>query len=250
MKRNLKLTSLVGVLALTAFAGPAADKPAPATAATKAAGLFPDEVIAKGKGIEINRSALDDAFIAFKSNAAAQGQNVPEAQRAMLESRLLDRLIITQVLTNKATVADKARARENTDKFINDTKKRLPNEEAFKRELIATGMTLEQFQSRVLEQALAEAVLDRELKAKIAISDERLKKYYDDNPKNFEQPETVRASHVLISTKDPETRQDLSTEQKSAKKTTAEKVLVRAKKGRSEERRVGKEVRSRRPTEH
>src|SRR5262249_17793464 len=77
----------------------------------------------------------------------------------------------------------------------------------------------------------AEAVLDRELKNKITISDERLKKYYDDNPKNFEQPESVRASHVLLSTKDPVTRQDLSAEQKNVKKATAEKVLARAKKG-------------------
>src|SRR5260221_14381 len=165
MKRNFKSTALLGALALAAFAGKAADNPAPKpadAAAPKIANLFPDEVIAKGKGVEVKRSMLDEAFIALKSNAAAQGQNIPESQRSMLEARLLDRLIITQVLTNKATIADKAKARESTDKFISDTKKRLPSEEAFERELIATGMTLEQFQKRVLEQAVAEAVLDRE----------------------------------------------------------------------------------------
>ena len=234
MKHEMKLIALLGALALAAFVGKAADKPAtkPADAAApKISSLFPDEVIAKGKGVEVKRSALDEAFIALKSNAAAQGQNIPESQRPILEARLLDRLIITQVLTNKATVADKAKARESTDKFIGDTKKKLPNEEAFQRELIAMGMTLDQFQKRVLEQAIAEAVLDRELKNKITISDERLKKFYDENPKQFEQPETVRASHVLLATKDPATRQDLSTEQKMAKKATAEKVLARAKKG-------------------
>src|SRR5262245_36569534 len=146
MKQNLKLTALCGTMALAAFVGEAADKVAtkPAEAgANKVASLFPDEVIAKGKGVEVKRSMLDDAYISLKANAAAQGQNIPESQRPILESRLLDRLIITQVLTNKATVADKAKAKDSADKFISDTKKRSPSEEAFQRELIAMGMTLD-----------------------------------------------------------------------------------------------------------
>src|SRR5258706_7149094 len=234
MKRNLKLTALLGALALAALVAEAADKPASKPAAaptTKPASLFPDEVIARGKGIEIKRSMLDEAFIALKANAAAQNQVIPEGQRAMLEARLLERIIITQVLTNKATVPDKAKAKENADKFISDAKKKTATEETFQRELIAMGMSAEQFQARVMEQALAEAVLEREVKSKITVSDEQMKKFYDENPQQFEQPESVRASHVLLSTKDPGTRQDLSTEQKVAKKATAEKVLARAKKG-------------------
>src|SRR5438093_866123 len=95
MKRNMKLSALFGAMALAAFVAEAADKPASKPAAaptTKPASLFPDEVIVKGKGIEIKRSVLDDAFIALKANAAAQGQVIPEGQRAMLEARLLERL--------------------------------------------------------------------------------------------------------------------------------------------------------------
>src|SRR5207249_3424272 len=112
MKRNIKLTALFGAIALAAFVAEAADTPA-AAPPPKPTSLFPDEVIVKGKGIEIKRSVLDDAFIALKANAAAQGQVIPEGQRSMLEARLLERLIITQVLTNKATVPDKAKAKEN-----------------------------------------------------------------------------------------------------------------------------------------
>jgi len=226
----MKLTALLAALALAALVAEAADKPA-AVPPTKPASLFPDEVICKGKGIEIKRSALEEAFIALKANAAAQGQAIPEGQRPMLEARLLERLIITQVLTNKATVPDKAKAKENADKFISDAKKKTANEEAFQRELIAMGMSAEQFHARVMEQALAEAVLDREVKSKIKVSDEQMKKFYDENPEKFAQPEMVRASHVLITTKDPVTRQDMSNEQKTAKKATAEKVLARARKG-------------------
>ena len=85
----MKLTALFGAMALAAFVGKAADKPATkpaAAAAPKISSLFPDEVIAKGKGVEVKRSALDEAFIALKSNAAAQGQNIPESQRPILEA--------------------------------------------------------------------------------------------------------------------------------------------------------------------
>jgi len=47
----------------------------------------------------------------------------------------------------------------------------------------------------------AEAVIKRELK--INITDADAKKYYDDNPARFEQPEMVRASHILLTTRDP-----------------------------------------------
>src|SRR5262249_24115007 len=106
-----------------------------------------------------------------------------------------------------------------------------PSEDGFLRQLKALGLTWEAFQARALEDAIAEAVLDRELKGKIVVTEAETKKFYDENPKAFEQPEMVRASHVLIATRNAETDQELSDEQKKEKKATAEKVLLRARKG-------------------
>src|SRR5688572_17973282 len=73
-------------------------------------------VLAKGKGVEIRRSQLDDAFIAFRANLAARGQNVPEARREAAEAQLLERMIVTQLLVAKATNADKENAKTNAAK--------------------------------------------------------------------------------------------------------------------------------------
>ena len=47
-------------------------------------------IIAKGKGLEIRRSQLDDAFIAFRANLAARGQTIAENKREGAEVQLLD----------------------------------------------------------------------------------------------------------------------------------------------------------------
>src|SRR5207244_2864211 len=76
----------------------------------------------------------------------------------------------------------------------------------------------------------------RELK--VNVTDEEAKKYYDDNPAKFEQPEMVRASHILISTKDPQDqnpnpalRKDLPEDKKPARRKQLEDLLKRARAG-------------------
>jgi parvulin-like peptidyl-prolyl isomerase len=81
----------------------------------------------------------------------------------------------------------------------------------------------------MLEESTAQAVMERELK--INVSDSEVQKFYDDNPSKFEQPEMVRASHILMSTRDPDTNKELSEDQKAAKRKKAEEVLKRAKAG-------------------
>jgi len=119
------------------------------------ADLFDDPVIARGQGVQVKQSELDEAFISFKANLAARNQSVPEDQRLFRETQLLERLIVTQILVKRATDADGTKAREAAAKFAADTKKE-QSEESFQRRLKALGITAEQFDQRVYDQALAE----------------------------------------------------------------------------------------------
>jgi peptidyl-prolyl cis-trans isomerase C len=193
--------------------------------------LFANPVVAKGKGFEIKENEVADAFIDFKANMASRGQVVPEDQRSTIESNLLERLIITKVLTSRATDADKAKAKESTEKLIADAKKQFPSEDLFEQQLKATGMSFDQFHARAYEQTLCEVVIEREVKSKVNVTDEQAKKFYDENPERFERPENVRAAHVLISTVDKDTQQPLSAEKKKEKKKLAESIKERAEKG-------------------
>ncbi len=193
--------------------------------------LFADEVLATGKGVEIKRSQLDAAITGLNSSLAATGQSMPQIGRAAIESKVLDQLVFTRLLLNHGTPEERQKATAEADKYIADAKVKLSSPEAFNRRIESLGMTVESFRTRAHEDALKKLVVDREVAAKVTISDEVAKKYYEDNPKRFEQPETVHVIHILLTTVDPTTRQDLSEERQKEKKETINKLLVRARGG-------------------
>lgn len=192
---------------------------------------LPDPIVARGKGFEIKRSEMENAFIAFKANAAAIGENISEEKRPTLEAQLLEEMIINRILVPKATDEDKANAKKAADAMIDQVRKRSSSEMIFKMRLRALGLTVEEFDKQVREQELRKAVVMRDLASTITIDDAEIKKFYDENPAEFERPERVRASHILVSTVDRETRQPLSSEEKKKKEEQIKKLKTRAEQG-------------------
>lgn len=188
-------------------------------------------VLAKGKGLEIRRSQLDDTFITFRAKLAARGQSIPETKRETVEAQLLEHMIVTQLLLNQATVADKAAGKTNAEKYIERSRDELGSDEALVRQAKSLGLSLSRFTNETMAQAISQEVLTREVKSKITISEETMKKFWETNDAAFRQPEMARASHILFVTKDLTTDMPLGEADKKAKKAKAEAVLERARKG-------------------
>ena len=227
MKSLTKQKLLLATLALTLW-----QLPAFARAAAPDAGVtFPDPVIASGKGFEIKRSQLDDAFASYSATIAANGQSIPATERSDIRGKLLQHLIINSILTQKATADDKAKIKKMVDDDIALARKSAPSPEAFDQQIKASGMTLDQVRQRACEEQLAKLVLQRETTNGITVTDDAAKKFYDDNPTDFERPEQVRVTHILISTLDPTTQRPLPADQKKAKEKLATDIRNRAVKG-------------------
>jgi peptidyl-prolyl cis-trans isomerase C len=235
MKRIVESSVLLLMAASLPVWGAAPDRPAAtnAPAATKPAdsfnSLFGNDVVAKGKGVEVRRSQLDEKVIRLKAQAAARGQSIPPEHLAMVDQQVLDQLIQIQLLQGKATAADKTAGKALAEKRFEEAKTRLGSEDALNRQLKLMGTTREEVLAEWTDSATAENVLKRELK--VNITDEDAKKFYDDNPARFEQPEMVRASHILLLTKDSKTNAELTEEQKTAKHKQMEGILKRARAG-------------------
>ncbi len=235
MKRMIRLiTPLFGAAALIAWHASAVqpgstNAAAPAKPTAMPANLFPDTVIAKGKGVEVKRSQLDEKVIRLKSQAAGRGQPVPPERSAEVEQMVLAQLIQNQLLMAKVTDADKAAGKALAEKRLADAKTRLGSEEAIDRQLKLIGSTREEWMTDMAEAGAAETLIKREIKTNV--TDEDVKKYYDENPAKFEQPEMVRASHILLATQDQKTREEFSSEKKAAQYKLAEDLLKRARAG-------------------
>jgi peptidyl-prolyl cis-trans isomerase C len=203
------------------------DKPAPGSTAQ----LFGDTVVAKGTGFEIKQSQVDQMYLAFKGHRAAMGEAVPDDMRPRIESDILDKLIATHLFVMRATEADKASAKKIADDFLADQKKAALSEDSYRRQLLAVGMTPQEFDAQIREQAIVKAVIDREIKAKKTVTDAEAHAFYTNNPSVFREPELVRAAHVLISTHDNLTGKPLTPEAKLEKRQLAAKIAARAKAG-------------------
>ncbi len=231
-KTTLSLVLLLGVAAL-ACRGAAAQTPATNAAAplkpVKLSDLFEDSVIAKGKGFEVKRSQLEEELTRFKARAAAQNQRISPEQMPMAEQNLLEDLIRLELLRTKATPADKETARKMADQKMAEARTELGSDERMEHQLSAMGLTRQELLSKWTDAATAETVLKRDLN--VNITDQDARKFYDENPSKFEQPEMVRASHILLMTKDPKTGMELSKAQQDAKRKQMEDILKRARAG-------------------
>ncbi|MGD1085035.1 MAG: peptidylprolyl isomerase [Verrucomicrobiota bacterium] len=222
----------LALAAALAFCLPPASAPAAAQDQTNSLdSLFPDPVVARGKGFEIKRSALDDAFYTFKAAMAKQKQVIPEAARPQIESNILQQLIITKIEVLKATDAEKKQVSDQVAKDLEDFRKSAPSDLAFQDKLKSGGATLDQIRARREEEQLGRAVLIRELVPSNALADDAVKKFYDANPDKFVIPEKVRVAQILISAYDPVSGAPLPPDQKKEKEKLARQVQAQATNG-------------------
>jgi len=238
MKKNIvSIFSAVAVLGLLALPGARAAS-ANSTNAAAAKGsaspdamtaLFGDPVIVKGKGFEIKRSELDDVVTGLKSAAAAHNQTIPPGQLPQIEGQLLSRLIQVQLLLQKATDADKSNGVKKADLQMKALLERAGSQDALDRQMKAVGMTLPDLRARVTQENTAQAALTRLLN--VSVSDADVKDFYDKNPADFEQPETVHVRHILLMTIDPVTQAPLSADEQQAKRKQIDNLLKQIRGG-------------------
>lgn len=224
-RQSLPLRLLCGLIAFsTASLSVAQD-----SAESKLFALFGNEIVARGDGFEIKQGTLDQSVITIRSSAAGRGNDISAEATPQLEREVLRRLINIELLMLRANEEDRAKGKQVMEERIAAITERAGSPEAMERQLKAVGLDLDRLRSKLTQEATAEAVLQRELN--IEITDEQVQAYYDENPARFEQPEMVRAAHILLNTFNPQTKRELSATQKEERMRKIESLLERARKG-------------------
>jgi peptidyl-prolyl cis-trans isomerase C len=207
----------------------AADKPKDA-AATNAPIIStsskPDEVVARVNGAEIKRKELDAAVQAFAYQMSRRGRPMPRGEGAGVERDMLDELIGRQLLLQEGSKHIPADIDKKVQEQVDEVKTQAGGDEQLKKTLAETGITYDEYTKRIRDNIIIrdeiQGVVDKEVK----ISPEEVRAFYDKNPDQFKQPETVRASHILI-----RVTPDASDDVKKEKRTQIDSVRALLKSG-------------------
>jgi peptidyl-prolyl cis-trans isomerase C len=145
--------------------------------------------------------------------------------KGVIRQQAIDNVINRILLQNAVETEGVTVSQEAIDARMRDIRGRMGSEEEFSSRLAMMGIT-EEFLKQEMETALkVETIIaDRDLMK--PISDSEMKSYYDENPEQFQQPERIGASHILIKTEPTD-----SEAAKMEKRGEAERLLADLKQG-------------------
>jgi peptidyl-prolyl cis-trans isomerase C len=209
------------------------DQAAPAKAA-----VDPEKTIVTVNGKEIKEKAIapeiNARLEAQVQKMAAMGWPMNEETREMMREQMRDSVVdmmIEKQLINETLKAKKievkdadvdARFDEMVQEFVKESGKKAEDVDA---ELAKMGVTRANIKEQIRLQTGIERLFEADPSYK-AVSDEDARKFYDESPQNFQHPEQVQASHILI-----KVDQNADEATRKAAKTKCEDLLKKVKAG-------------------
>ena len=208
----------------TTPAAPAAEEPAAEQKpAADAKPIELPEVVATVNGKDITRTQLQDIFNAAVQSSGMNVADLSSAQQLGGYTQLLNDLIDRQLLLDAASKEEITS--EDVEAEIKKFKSQFPDEAIFDTQMKQAGMTPEKLQSDVREELKIRRWMESQVKTP-DVTDADAKSFYESNLKEFEQPETVKASHILFMVD-----ADAAPEVVKEKQEAAQKAAARAKGG-------------------
>ena len=186
-------------VAVGAAPGPAT--PPATNSAVERAVIDSSPLVARGEGVAIHSAELEARVRRGIQEWTNSGRLLAPAQIPELRRRILNELIFTRLVSARATPADRTRAQFESRAFVDGLQRELGSAAKLAEKLTAMGLTEAAFRAEKLEESLALAVSQREVRASIHLPDADVRKYYEENLSRWEQPEKVRVAHLMLATR-------------------------------------------------
>ncbi|HZG88529.1 peptidylprolyl isomerase [Paenibacillus sp.] len=146
----------------------------------------------------VSTGNVGDEAVATVDNEAITANELYQTMLKQVGSQAVDQLI-TERLINRAAAAQNIQVTdEDLNAEIEKIKANFPDEATFNQQLAMAGYTLESLK----EQLSPQVKLTKLVEPEIQVTDEDIQSYYDENKASYETPEQVRASHILVDSKE------------------------------------------------
>ena len=224
LRRFVGSAALAALLPLTSLAE---DK--------KSSGPELPDPVAVVEGEKISRADLEESFNSALASSGINAADLAPDQKMAGYREILDELIIDKLISRKASSVEIKDA--DLEAELGRVKTQFPSEDVFKAEMAKAGETDSSFRDTVKKMMQQQKWMESQIGDKASVADADIKKFYDENKKEFEHPEMVRASHILIRV--PE---DADEKTVAEKKKAADAALARVANKKEDFTAVAKEV--------
>ena len=103
--------------------------------------------------------------------------------------------------------------------------RKLPSTDALEKEIVSQGYTVDEVKENIRTQYLTSQVLQREVYGRVTITNEEIRKYYDEHQKDFDKPAGVHLREITVIT------ENRGPEEVATQKKKIEDALAAVKKG-------------------
>jgi peptidyl-prolyl cis-trans isomerase SurA len=176
-----------------------------------------DRVVAVVNDEVVTLSELNGAFAPYQERLEAAYKG-PAREKAATETRLtiLNRMIDDLLMEQQCRKAGIVVRDEDVNNAIDDIlKRRNVSREDLRKALDRDGITLDAYRKGMRDQLMRVRLVQREIKSKVAVSDEEIGEYYRKHREDYEGKEAVRIKQILIlvpKDADPAVREKLRNE--------------------------------------
>jgi peptidyl-prolyl cis-trans isomerase SurA len=166
--------------------------PAQAGVADRIVAIVNDEVI--------TLSELNSAFEPYQAKLEASYKGA-EREKALTETKLdlLNRMIDNLLMEQQSRKAGIVIKDEEVTVTINELlERRNISQDDFRQAVAREGTTLEAYRKGIRDQLVRIRLVQREIKSKVAVSNEEIGVYYRKNREDYEGKEAVRIKQILL----------------------------------------------------
>lgn len=157
------------------------------------------DVWAVVNGTQITRQQVEKTY---RSSMPADSPPPSQAEALSMKLRIVEELINTEILLQRAREMNLMATDAEVEQKFAETKTPLSDEE-FERKLQQSGLTVDDLKSEIRRQLSIQKLLNREVTAKINITDAQIAGFYGQNKSQFDLPEPEYHVAEIVITPNP-----------------------------------------------
>ena len=156
------------------------------------------DVVARVGKTEIKWEQLDPAVNTFIKQFTARGRAFPMEQIDRLRYDVINEMVIRELVLQATAGHEPTNLDAQVKEQIDQSKVQAGGADAYTKALGEMGVTPDEYAKRVREMVIIQEQIKNVVDAKVKVTADDTKKFYDENRSKFVLPEQVRASHILI----------------------------------------------------